>query len=453
MKFPILAAITLLILSSCGASEPASLADATPPAGYHPLYIVGKTAFPKETKSKPSMQLSRIESSGPSKVKLYVHLVDSNGNYLSGAPKTKNLWCKVSDLCNGKTSDIKDFKINEVTEDMKIPIAISLVMDHSGSMGEARAHAVQDAAEKFIGLLKREDALALIKYDSKIVVEASLSQDQSTLRQELKKTGLQGFGGYTAIADGIAEGINLISEAKTYPRHAIVVFTDGKDNRSATTKDSLIRLAKRTNTIICAVDFGENIDKNYMTAIAEATGGTHHQVYRTSEFDLVFGDIYRRLKNYYVLEYTPKEFGDHAVTLKICLPHDATVYASSTYNNAPKVGDISLLDVTFDLNKSTLLPESESSIENAEYLLKAFPKMKIELRGHTDNTNNTKDTDYNKKLSQKRAEAVKAALIKRGIEDSRIAAVGFGDSKPVADNGSEDGRARNRRTEFVTVSN
>ena len=184
MKFSLLAVISLWILSGCGASEPASLADATPPPGYNPLYIVNTMAYPKDLKTKAAVQMSRVEASGPSKVKLYVHLVDSNGNYLSGAPKTKNLWCKVTDVCNGKTSDIKDFKLKEVTENMNVPYAIALVMDHSGSMGEARAHAVQDAAEKFIALLKHEDALALIKYDSKVVVEAPLTGDQTQLQQQ-----------------------------------------------------------------------------------------------------------------------------------------------------------------------------------------------------------------------------------------------------------------------------
>ena len=451
MKFPIFLSIAILVLSGCGASEPATLADATPPSGYNPLYIVGSAPFSKETKNKTAVHLSRIEANGPSKVKLYVHLIDSAGNYLSGAPKTKNLWCKLSDSCNGKSSGIKDFKLKEVTEDMNMPIAIALVMDHSGSMGEARAHAVQDAAEKFITLLKTDDALALIKYDTKVVVEAPLTTDQTQLQHQLKKTGLDGFGGYTAIADGIAAGIELVADSKKYERHAVVVFTDGRDNSSKILKDSIIRLARKTNTIICAVDFGENIDKDYMNAIADGTGGTHHQVYRTSEFDLVFGDIYRRLKNYYVLEYTPREFGEHTVLLKLCLPNGSAI-ATRTFNNAPKIGDIALLDVTFEVNRADILRESAPSLENAEYLLKAYPSMKIELRGHTDSTNASNDPEYNKKLSQRRAEAVKAELMKRGISGSRITAVGFGESIPIADNTTEDGRARNRRTEFVTIS-
>jgi outer membrane protein OmpA-like peptidoglycan-associated protein/Mg-chelatase subunit ChlD len=451
MRYFLLSALCAFLISGCGASEPVALKDATPPAGYNPLFITGTAPFSKKMNDKPALFMSRVEANGPSKIKLYTQLVDSSGNYLSGAPKSKSMWCRLVDVCNGKSNEIKDFKLKEVTEDMKTPVAIALVMDHSGSMGESRAHAVQDAAEKFISLLRPEDALALIKYDTKVVVESPLETDQGTLRKRLQKTGLDGYGGYTAIADGIAAGINLLSEAKGYDRHAIIVFTDGRDNSSKIMRDSIIKLAKQTNTLVCAVDFGENIDKDYMNAIADGTGGTHHQVYRTAEFDLVFGDVYKKLKNYYLLEYTPRAFGEHVVSLKLCLPHD-TAYAERTFDNAPKIGEISLLDINFNLNKADLTTESMASIENAEYILKAYPAMTVELRGHTDNSNSTSDPDYNKKLSQKRADAVKAELVKRGIASARIKALGFGESIPIADNTSEEGRARNRRTEFVTIS-
>ena len=91
-------------------------------------------------------------------------------------------------------------------------------------------------------------------------------------------------------------------------------------------------------------------------------------------------------------------------------------------------------------------------INNVQTLMKRLPSLRIELRGHTDNQNKTNDAQYNEQLSQKRADAVKEALVKKGIERSRIQARGFGDSVPVADNAVEEGRAANRRTEFVVIS-
>lgn len=74
--------------------------------------------------------------------------------------------------------------------------------------------------------------------------------------------------------------------------------------------------------------------------------------------------------------------------------------------------------------------------------------IKIEVHGHTDNVGND---ESNMTLSQDRANAVRDLLVKRGIEPERIRAIGFGESKPVADNSTSEGRAKNIRTEFIIV--
>jgi outer membrane protein OmpA-like peptidoglycan-associated protein len=80
--------------------------------------------------------------------------------------------------------------------------------------------------------------------------------------------------------------------------------------------------------------------------------------------------------------------------------------------------------------------------------LKAYPSVKIGLEGFTDATG---DAVSNKQLSQERAEAIKSRLVQSGIEESRITTAGFGSEKPVASNDTEDGRAKNRRTEVVVL--
>jgi outer membrane protein OmpA-like peptidoglycan-associated protein len=84
--------------------------------------------------------------------------------------------------------------------------------------------------------------------------------------------------------------------------------------------------------------------------------------------------------------------------------------------------------------------------------MSGVPTMTIELRGHTDSTNSTGDPEFNQKLSQQRADAVRDALITAGIKAERVTAVGYGDTKPVATNATEEGRARNRRTEFIILT-
>ncbi len=96
----------------------------------------------------------------------------------------------------------------------------------------------------------------------------------------------------------------------------------------------------------------------------------------------------------------------------------------------------------FDTSKASLKPESKDQIANTVATLKAFPKVSLKIGGYTDNTGNK---DSNRKLSAARATTVLEALVAGGIEKSRLEAEGYGDQHPVADNGTEAGRAQNRR--------
>lgn len=105
-----------------------------------------------------------------------------------------------------------------------------------------------------------------------------------------------------------------------------------------------------------------------------------------------------------------------------------------------------LYGITFDFNKATLKPESFPLLQKARDVLAARASLAIEVQGHTDNVG---QDDYNQTLSQARAQAVLAWLVQNGIAAGRLKASGFGETHPVADNGSPEGRAMNRRVELV----
>ncbi|MES2765461.1 MAG: OmpA family protein, partial [Bacteroidota bacterium] len=386
-------------------------------------------------------------------IRLYVQLSDSNGAYLRGANEAafKKMWCGLTEEIEGATRNIPNFIVKETTELDRVPLALAVVMDHSGSMGDERAHSVQDAVEEFIKTKKPEDQFALVKYDHTTLAESPLTDNQSELLARLKKDGLTTLGGGTAIIDGVNAGIDQLQNAPNNLVKAIVVFTDGYENSSTLNKDSVIARARKNNILVCAVDFGAYTNAGFMEEFSDKTSGSYHHMYGTGEFKFVFEDIYRRLKNSYIIEYKALDYGVHNVKLKTCLLQ-GEMTALASYDNTPDIGAIALLNVFFDFNKSTITSESKTAVDNVYTLLKAFPKMKIELRGHTDSQNKTGDADYNTKLSQKRAEAVKEALVKRGIAGDRITAFGYGESRPVADNATEEGRSLNRRTEFVIIA-
>ncbi len=102
------------------------------------------------------------------------------------------------------------------------------------------------------------------------------------------------------------------------------------------------------------------------------------------------------------------------------------------------------LDVKFDFDKSVVKPNSYGDVKNLADFMAQYPATNVEVAGHTDSIG---PDAYNQKLSQRRADAVKQVLVKDGVAPSRITAVGYGESRPVADNATEAGRAVNRRVE------
>lgn len=98
--------------------------------------------------------------------------------------------------------------------------------------------------------------------------------------------------------------------------------------------------------------------------------------------------------------------------------------------------------LVFDTDSARLRPESQEQLRNIAAILNAYPNIHIRVGGYTDNTG---DTQHNLKLSQDRADGVVAQLVALGIAPDRLDAQGYGDQYPVADNSTEEGRAKNRR--------
>jgi OOP family OmpA-OmpF porin len=104
--------------------------------------------------------------------------------------------------------------------------------------------------------------------------------------------------------------------------------------------------------------------------------------------------------------------------------------------------------INFDVDKASIRPESMGTLNMIAGILKENPELKFEVGGHTDNSGTSQ---HNVTLSQQRAEAVKANLITMGIAAARLTSKGFGSGKPIADNLTPEGKANNRRVEFVKL--
>lgn len=116
------------------------------------------------------------------------------------------------------------------------------------------------------------------------------------------------------------------------------------------------------------------------------------------------------------------------------------------YDRLMTDGRFATYGITFDVNKTEIKPESRKTLEEIAAMLREHPEIKVSIEGHTDSDG---ADDANMKLSHGRADAVKAALVKEGIDAARLTTKGWGESKPVGDNNTPEGKERNRRVEFV----
>jgi OmpA-OmpF porin, OOP family len=147
----------------------------------------------------------------------------------------------------------------------------------------------------------------------------------------------------------------------------------------------------------------------------------------------------------YSLKY--KLFTDDMDYTKMVVPADKeATYEVGIKIDPPK--DFVLKSVFFDTGKSSLKPNSFTALNDLVEILKIKNTMVVEIQGHTDNVGKEED---NLKLSQERADEVRKYLVSKGIAAARISAKGYGQTMPVADNSSDAGKAKNRRTSLKVI--
>lgn len=105
--------------------------------------------------------------------------------------------------------------------------------------------------------------------------------------------------------------------------------------------------------------------------------------------------------------------------------------------------------INFKTGSAEILPGSYAVLDRAVKVLKEFKDVNLEISGHTDSRGSA---EYNRNLSQRRAESVKTFFIRQGVDAARLISIGYGEDRPVADNSNQSGRGRNRRTEFRLIN-
>jgi len=117
---------------------------------------------------------------------------------------------------------------------------------------------------------------------------------------------------------------------------------------------------------------------------------------------------------------------------------------------APEAGTkiVSLDGTNFDFNKSTLRPDAIAKLDHAAQVMNDNPSIKVNVEGHTDSVGSDA---YNQGLSERRAKAAVDYLVSKGVDSSRLIPTGYGESRPVATNDTDEGRAQNRRVDLIVA--
>lgn len=460
----------LILLAGCKSFEETvkPLVEHTPPPGYTPpIYMTGTVASDQaSTSGSLAAQVWRVNSVPyPDSIQLYVRVFTSDGKlvtglappYYKGASDYRTIWRGLTEQIGDDAPEggIDRFSVREFSDQDGIPYEIALVLDYSGTMGSS-IQGLETAASRFVRLKRTQDRIAVVKFDRlpKVVVPATDSE--SLLLSAFDGKGLEGFGTYTALYAAARMGGEEIAGAPIDHPRAMVLFTDGDDNSSGMTSSQLYDYCRSAGIPVFTVAFGD-VNQTTLNDIANGTGGRFYQCYSTNELSAAFEDIYRSLRNYYIVSYEPPFVpGKHVARLTLNLPGSTQeAKASATYNartgRIVSVSDVITFSDTvfFDFNRAEVRQEAMAGLRTMVQMMTQNPRLKIEIRGHTDAVGTEA---RNKTLSDDRAQAVRNALIDLGIDEGRLRARGFGYLRPIASNETEEGRQKNRRVEFVVIA-
>ena len=182
------------------------------------------------------------------------------------------------------------------------------------------------------------------------------------------------------------------------------------------------------------------IRRNYGNAVKNIGGVALYDDDRRGTFEVTKGG-----KEAWIALEAFNEGRNYELVILELAPMTQEVTADAMYSGLSKDGFIALY-INFDTGKSDIKPESVAIIGQIAALLKAHPELKVSVEGHTDNVGTPQN---NKTLSTQRAKSVMNAVVQNGIAATRLTALGWGQEKPIADNRSEEGKAKNRRVEIV----
>lgn len=369
---------------------------------------------------------------------------------------------------------INDWRLIEKDLSNCIPHDYTLILDMSGSMKENESLISQEV-HSFINYKNDEDYVGLIKYATHPLLVSNFSKNKQTLTDSLFHKADTAIGAFTKTDLAYVLFNKELKMESPNRAQSVILFSDlsGASNEKF---DSLASLNYENGIKTHKVVYFQEEEKRSFffrflyskEQIKRVFNPQYGEVFRVEDFQSIGESLKRVIDQNCIYNKILFERPKNATTYRVIseingkqmvgeiqsiIPPEDNVEISTdsvvNYKDESfRVGEPILLQVYFDTGSDSLLAESNEEIERVFEIMTEYPEMNIEIRGHTDNRG---AKEFNIELSERRANAVKNALIIKGIDDSRMSAMGLGYSRPVATNETLEGRAKNRRTEFVIV--
>ncbi|HEX4133393.1 MAG TPA: VWA domain-containing protein [Bryobacteraceae bacterium] len=260
---------------------------------FAPLFIFGQQNKPPV----PSDPDDTVFSSDTRLVPLNVTVMDKSGRLVTNLPQSA---FQVYE--NGVQQQIKLFKREDV------PVSLGLIIDNSGSMREKR-QAVESAALALVKDSNRQDEVFIINFNDEVYLDTDFTNDIQKMEQGLTKIDSRGG---TAMRDAIRLSAEHLKDKAKRDKKVVLVVTDGNDNASVISLDSLTKLAQQDDVLIYAIGLLTDEDKREakkaqraLQLLAESTGGTVFYPKELSEVDRIAHEVARDIRNQYTIGYTP----------------------------------------------------------------------------------------------------------------------------------------------------
>jgi outer membrane protein OmpA-like peptidoglycan-associated protein/Mg-chelatase subunit ChlD len=453
-------------------------------------FIEGKRSVTElSSKNKLNFEIFSIDKSKyPDEIKLYVLVVDTSGYFITNLATSndrKNSFRKyfkqLVETVADKKYPINNFDVKEIYN-LNSNSDFSVVLDYSGSMYSDIGY-LEKSMDKFIKLVNEKDRISIVKFDDQLNNILSLTDNKAEIYNKYAFKGLTDMGGETALYAGTDLGFRQFDSIDSRFKR-VILFTDGNENASypyymdyAVTANAVIAKSRKDNIPMFIVSYGSGTNINLLDEMASLSGGKHYNIRNHKNIEKVFGEFIKTTKYFYEITYKPT-IADRERTIELIYNDlnktqttTSKLYIGEDYDVMPleldgTAGFVSLADslkkisklkqtsnpqviTLFDFDKSVILPKYKDVILNYVNILKSKPGCEAVLIGHTDRVGNE---GYCYILSLRRAEEIKEAIVKQGINPERIKTLGFGKMQPVWNPEKNESQAReNRRVEIVIL--